>query len=239
VDDPVIPRLVAEGFPIVLQGSLPDVDSPSVDVDNVAGARLATEHLLELGHRTIGCITNAPLAYTAARERLDGYRAALRAASIDPDDRLVVEGEFDASSGRQAMTALLGSAPVTAVFVASDVVALGAYSALHDAGLRCPDDVSIVGFDDIPLAGFFDPPLTTIRVPAHDLGLAAGSALLDRIAGRPVPARTLLPTQLIVRSSTAPPRTATDDERGGSESRKESMEETGSRAGDPEKGVVA
>ena len=239
VDDPVIPRLVAEGFPIVLQGSLPGVDSPSVDVDNVAGARLATEHLLELGHRTIGCITNAPLAYTAARERLDGYRAALRAAGIDPDDRLVVEGEFDASSGRRAMTALLRSAPVTAVFVASDVVALGAYSALHDAGLRCPDDVSVVGFDDIPLAGFFDPPLTTIRIPAHDLGLAAGSALLDRIAGRPVPARTLLPTQLVVRSSTAPPRAATDAERGGTRSRKESMEETGGRAGNPEKGVVA
>jgi len=238
VDDPALPRLVADGFPIVLQGSLPGLDSPSVDVDNVAGARLAIEHLIELGHRLIGCITNAPLAYTAASERLDGYRAALRAAGLPIDDDLVVEAEFDASSGHRAMATLLARAPVTAVFVASDVVALGAFAALHDAGLRCPDDVSVVGFDDIPLAAFFDPPLTTVRIPAHDLGLAAGSALLDRIAGRPVPSRTLLPTELVVRSSTAPPRSATDAERGRRE-RRGSMEETDRGTGrGPEKGVI-
>lgn len=210
IDDPALSRLVADGFPIVLQGSLPGLASPSVDVDNAAGARLAVEHLIELGHRRIGAITNAPLAYTAASERLEGYRAALRSAGMDFDERLVVEAEFDAASGHRAMTSLLERAPVTAVFVASDVVALGAFAALHEAGLRCPDDVSIVGFDDIPLAAFFDPPLTTVRIPAHDLGLAAGSALLDRIAGRPVPARTLLPTELVVRSSTAPPGRRTE-----------------------------
>ena len=238
VDDPIIPRLVEEGFPIILQGSLPGVDSPSVDVDNVAGARLATEHLLELGHRTVGCITNAPLAYTSARERLDGYLAALRSAGVPADARLIVEAGPDPSSGYRAMAALLAAAPVTAVFVASDVVALGAFSALTDAGLRCPDDVSVVGFDDIPLAAFFDPPLTTVRIPAHDLGLAAGSALLDRIAGRPVPARTLLPTELVVRSSTAPLRSASDVTRGRPKRRRGSMEETDRRRGEPKKGVI-
>jgi LacI family transcriptional regulator len=239
VDDPALPRLVADGFPIVLQGSLAGLDSPSVDVDNVAGARLATEHLIELGHRMIGYITNAPLAYTAAAERLVGYRAAHRSAGLPLDDRLVVEAEFDASSGHRAMATLLASGPVSAVFIASDVVALGAFAALHEAGLRCPDDVSVVGFDDIPLAAYFDPPLTTVRIPAHDLGLAAGSALLDRIAGRPVPARTLLPTELVVRSSTAPPRSATDAGPGRSRRSRGSMEETDrGRRREPEKGVI-
>jgi LacI family transcriptional regulator len=205
-DDRHLPELAREGFPLVLQGALPGIDVPSVDVDNVAGARLAVEHLLTLGHRRIACITNAPLAYTAARERLDGYRAAMRAAGIEPDPAWVAEAAFDAQSGRRAMRSLLGRADFEAVFVASDVVAFGAIDALRAAGKRIPQDVSIVGFDDIPLAGFLDPPLTTVRLPAYELGHAAGMALLDRIARARVPSRTVLPTELVVRASTGPPR---------------------------------
>ena len=91
-DDEELIALVEDGFPIILQGSLPSVDAPSVDVDNRAGARTAVEHLLGLGHRRIGCITNAPLAYTAAADRLEGYRDALAAAGIADDPALVVEG---------------------------------------------------------------------------------------------------------------------------------------------------
>lgn len=203
-DDAGLMALAHDGFPIVLQGSLPGIEAPSVDVDNVSGARSAVEHLIGLGWRRIGCITNAPLAYTAAQERLAGYRAALDEAGIPYDERLVAEADFDAGSGHQAMAQLLASGgPIEAVFVASDVVAFGAIAAIREAGLRVPADLSLVGFDDIPLAAFFDPPLTTVRLPAYDLGLAAGTALLDRVAGRPVPDRTLLPTELIVRSSTA------------------------------------
>jgi LacI family transcriptional regulator len=86
--------------------------------------------------------------------------------------------------------------------VCSDVVALGAIGALREAGRRVPDDISIVGFDDIPLAAYFDPPLTTVRLPAFELGQAAGRALLERLADRAIPHRTLLPTELIVRGST-------------------------------------
>jgi LacI family transcriptional regulator len=93
----------------------------------------------------------------------------------------------------------------SAVFAASDVVALGAIGALREAGLRVPSDVSIVGFDDIPLAAYFDPSLTTVRLPAFELGQAAGRALLERIKDHPIASRTLLPTELIVRTSTAPP----------------------------------
>ena len=201
-DDDELAALIRDGFPIVLQGSRADLDAPSVDVDNRAGARGAVAFLVSLGHRQIGCITNAPLAYTAATERLNGYRDALDEAGIAFDERLVVEGSFVAASGYGAMTALLARARPTAVFVASDVVAIGAIRALREAGLRVPTDVSVVGFDDIALAEHFDPPLTTVRIPAHSLGETAGQLLVERIAGRPVAARTLLPTQLVIREST-------------------------------------
>ena len=208
-DDPQLQALVRDGFPVILQGALPDLDVTSVDVDNVAGARAAVEHLIELGHRRIACITNAPLVYTAAQERLAGYRAALEAAGLPFDEGLVASGDFDAPSGHAAMNDLIDRTTFDAVFVASDVVALGAIGALRDAGLRVPRDCSVVGFDDIPLAAYFDPPLTTIRLPASELGQAAGRALLERIADPSADARrTLLPTELIVRASTAPPRSA-------------------------------
>ena len=201
-DDPSLLELVAGGFPIVLQGSLPDVAIMSVDVDNVVGARGAVEHLLSLGHRRIACITNARLVYTAAQERLAGYTQALAAAGIERDPSLIAEADFDAPSGHAAMAGLLARTTFDAAFVASDVVALGAIGALREAGRRVPDDVSLVGFDDIPLAAYFDPPLTTVRLPAFELGHAAGRALLERLADRATAHRTLLPTELIVRGST-------------------------------------
>jgi LacI family transcriptional regulator len=203
-DDDELVDLARDGFPVVIQGSLPGLEVPSVDVDNEAGARLAVEHLLALGHRRIACITNAPLAYTAASERLAGYREALAAAGIDEEPGLVVEGAFDAQSGHHAMAEILARTTPDAIFVASDVVAIGAIAGLREAGLSVPGNISIVGFDAIPLAAYLDPPLTTISLPAYDLGRAAGLAILDRIAGRPVAGRTLLPTELIVRASTAP-----------------------------------
>ncbi|HUQ43890.1 MAG TPA: LacI family DNA-binding transcriptional regulator [Candidatus Limnocylindria bacterium] len=208
LDDAELGALVRDGAPVIIQGSLPDLDIPSVDVDNAAAAQAATEHLLALGHRVIGCITNAPFDYAAARERRDGYRRAIEGAGLTYDDNLVLEAKFDAASGRRAMGRLLQRTDLTAVFVASDVVAFGAMAAIREAGLRVPDDIAVVGFDDIPLAAYFDPPLTTVHLPAHDLGRAAGMALLDRINGRAVAARTVLPTALIIRSSTAPPPTA-------------------------------
>ena len=187
------------------------IPAPSVDVDNRAAARSAVEHLLGLGHRRIACITNAPLAYTAAADRLAGYRDALDAAGIPADEGLVEEGAFDAGSGHAAMARLLARAgDVTACFIASDVVAFGALRAVREAGLRVPADVSVVGFDDIPLARHFDPPLTTVRLPAHALGAAAGHALIARLGGQPVVERTLLPTELIVRESTAARRHQTE-----------------------------
>jgi LacI family transcriptional regulator len=202
VDDAELASLAADGFPVILHGSRPDLGVPSVDVDNTAGARLAVEHLLARGHRRIACVT-FDLAYTAAQERLAGYRAALEAAGIAPDDTLVEVTGYRANSAAEAATRLIGRTAFSAVFAAADLIAAGVLGALRAAGLRVPEDVSLVGFDDIPLAEYLDPPLTTIRVPAAEVGEAVGQALLDRMAGRPVLARRLLPVTLVERGSVA------------------------------------
>jgi len=214
-DDAELAALAADGFPIVLQGHRADLDVPSVDVDNRTGAREAIAHLVGLGHRRIACVTNAPLVYTAAAERRDGYLDALRDAGIEFDPELLVEAEFVAASGHAAVARLVGRAAFTAIFVASDVVALGVLRALREAGLDVPGDVSVVGFDDVDLAEHFDPPLTTVRVPARQLGEVAGRTLLDRIAGQVVAPRTVLSTELIVRASTGPVRTTSAPAEGG------------------------
>lgn len=205
-DDDELRQLADDGFPIVLQGALDGVDLPSVDVDNRAAAARAVGHLTALGHRRIACITNAPLAYTAAADRLQGYRDAVTAAGLAVDEELIAEGDFDSTSGERAMRPLLElEEPPTAVFAASDVVAFGVLSTLREAGLRVPADISLVGFDDIALAAYADPPMTTIHTPAFELGETAGRIVLDLVGGRTVRTRTVLPTELVVRQSTGPP----------------------------------
>ncbi|MGA2512788.1 MAG: LacI family DNA-binding transcriptional regulator [Candidatus Limnocylindrales bacterium] len=203
-EDIELRRAQEDGFPIVLLGPLPTLGAPSVGVDNVAGAKAAVSHLIDRGHTTIALITNAPLTCTSASERLDGYRLALSEGGIEFDPQLVAEGAFVAQSGLEAMAALLGKRPFTAVFVASDVLALGAMAAIRAIGLRIPADISLVGFDDIPLAAHFDPPLTTVGVPAYELGRTAGNILLALIKGEPVSQRTLLDPELRIRESVGP-----------------------------------
>ncbi len=203
VDDVALRELHKEGIPIVLLGHLPDVAIPSVDVDNVRAAYTAVTHLIRLGHRRIGMITNGPLHYTASQERLNGYRQGLAKYNIPFEPDLVVEGHFTAESGEEAMRRLLTVRPrPTAVFVASDTVALGALVTLRQAGIRVPEDMALVGFDDIPLAAYVDPPLTTVRLPAYELGREAARLLLTLVAGESPPSsRTVLSTALVVRAS--------------------------------------
>jgi DNA-binding LacI/PurR family transcriptional regulator len=203
-DDAVLRDPRSAALPIVLQGTLSEASVPSVDVDNRAGAQEAVEHLIALGHRHIACLTNAPLAYTAAADRVAGFCAALREAGLSADPALIAEGDFDAASGHRAMAELLARGHgFSAVFVASDTVAVGAIAALRQAGLDVPGDVSVVGFDDVPLAAYFDPPLTTIHLPAFELGATAGQVLVERVRGGAVAFQTTLATTLVVRASTA------------------------------------
>ncbi|HUH95812.1 MAG TPA: LacI family DNA-binding transcriptional regulator [Anaerolineales bacterium] len=205
-DDREIIRLHREGVPIMLMGQLPNTDIPFADIDATAGAALAVNHLIECGHRRIALITNAPLSYTSARQRRAGYLKALKHAKLPAERTLVKEGAYTPSSGFEAMTALLALSArqrPSAVFVASDVVAVGAMLAIKSAGLRIPQDIALVGFDDIPLAEYFDPPLTTIRLPAYGLGWAAAERLIRLIRGEGLDQHDLLMnSEIIVRTST-------------------------------------
>jgi LacI family transcriptional regulator len=202
-DDLEIIHLHQQGFPIMLMGQLPDCNIPFVDVDAVNGAKIATRHLIGLGHARIAMITNAPLEYTSAQQRLEGYRQALTEAGIGADDSLIFGGNYTPASGYETMNRLLTcSSRPTAVFVASDVVAMGAIQAAKRAGFSIPEDIAIVGFDDVPLAEYYDPPLTTVRLPAYGLGWAAGERLSRLVDGDSLDVTgVLLETELIVRGS--------------------------------------
>jgi DNA-binding LacI/PurR family transcriptional regulator len=202
-DDAALMKLHQQRVPVLLMGQLPNTDIPFVDVDATAGAELAVNHLIERGHQRIGMITNAPLDYTSAQQRRDGYTRALKNAKLPIDKQLIKEGNYTPGSGFDAMKGLLGSTPrVTAVFVASDVVAMGAMLAIKEAGLHIPNDVALVGFDDIPLAEYYDPPLTTIHLPAFGLGWAGGERLIRIIQGEGLKdASLLLESKLITRQS--------------------------------------
>jgi LacI family transcriptional regulator len=206
-DDEELLRIHAQGAQVVLLGQLPGTAIPFVDVNNRGGAALATNHLLGLGHRRIALITNAEPVYTASADRLAGYRETLESAGLAFDPDLVGYGNFTPQSGAAAMAALLAAGPApTAVFVASDTVALGALQTLRRHGLRVPADVSVVGFDDVPLSAFIDPPLTTVRLPAFGLGWGAADLLSRLIAGEEVrSSQVILETELVVRESSAPP----------------------------------
>lgn len=203
-DDRALLRLYEEGVPLMLMGQMPHTQIPFVDVNATAGAEAAVRHLIELGHRRIGMVTNAPLSYTSAQQRRDGYLLALEAAGLPVEMALIQEGNYTPASGFAAMSALLEVSPrITAVFVASDVVAMGAMLAIKRASLYIPEDIAIVGFDDIPLAEFFDPPLTTVHLPAYGLGWAAGERLIRLIRGEGLQENSLLlESKLITRQST-------------------------------------
>ncbi|AEB46925.1 MULTISPECIES: LacI family DNA-binding transcriptional regulator [Micromonospora] len=188
---------------------------PCVRIDDVAAARLATRHLLDLGHRRIAHISGDPddeLAFTAHLDRRRGYQEALRAAGLRPDPTLDVESGFDIAGGTRATEELLRRGdPPTAIFAACDEMAMGALTALRDAGLRVPQDVSLIGIDDHALSGVLG--LSTIAQPAAEQGRLAAEMLIDPLRGRTRAADcgandlpVILPTRLVVRDSTAPPR---------------------------------
>ena len=202
-DDTELLQAYEQGANIILLGQIPGNSMPFADVNNIGGAKIATAHLLGLGHTRVGIITNAPFAYTASADRLAGYQEALIEAGIVLDNSLVREGNFTAESGCLAMQELLAlPTPPTAVFVASDTVALGALQAIHQAGLRVPEDVAVCGFDDIPPARYVTPPLTTVQLPAYGLGWAAAEMLIRMIAKEEINnPHLILNTELIVRDS--------------------------------------
>lgn len=199
--DKLIDRLLSSNMPFVVAGRPFHSDGVSyVDVDNVRASHRATEHLIQHGYRRIATIAG-PDNSTVSVDRREGYLRALMEHGWLVDESLIVEGDFTEASGYRAMQALLPARP-DAVFAASDVMAIGAMRAVHQAGLAVPDDIAFVGFDDLPPAAHGTPQLTTVRQPVHKFGVKAVETLIDLIEQGTQPARCIImDTELIVRES--------------------------------------
>jgi DNA-binding LacI/PurR family transcriptional regulator len=182
-------------------------ETPSVGATNWSGGLAATRHLLDLGHRRIAMI-NGPLQWPCCRARLDGFRAAMDAAGVPIAPELVRLSTLYPEGGLRDGRVLLGLAePPTAIFTANDLQALGVYEAAREAGVRVPQDLSVVGFDDLSFTRWSGPPMTTVRQPLVEMGEAAARLVVDLAQGRqPAQTRLELATMLVVRQSTAPPR---------------------------------
>lgn len=204
VDDPAVSTLHDSSTPVVLVNRLLNSVVASVVSDDAAGIRAAVEHLAGLGHTDIAHVTG-PETLSMTRIRRDAFEEAMGAAGLSVKPELVVAASrYAADEGRDAFTRLLDRHVPTAVIAGNDMIAIGCYAALRHRGLRCPTDVSVVGFNDMPLAGFLDPPLTTVAIPQHEIGAAAAELMLDLIAGGP-PAQRVLAVEFIRRGSTARP----------------------------------
>lgn len=201
-------RLTDLGRPVTVVGA----DLPgwsTVRIDDEEAASTATQHLVDLGHRRIaymGGATEGVLDFTAPSARLAGYRRTLKNAGLPLDDDLESDGDFTVAGGLRAGHELLACADrPTAVFAASDEMAIGVLRAARELGLRVPEDVSVVGIDDHEMASYFD--LTTVAQPVHEQGRVAATQVLAGLAGRDwAPEQVILPTQLVVRRTTAAPQ---------------------------------
>lgn len=202
-DDEALDALQEDDIPLVLIGHLPESNICSVDIDNFKASHMAVKHLIDLGHTQIACITNALPAYTAAADRLAGYKQALEDAGIPFDDKLVRYGDFTMESGYKQMQSLFDmDARFSAVFVASDEIAIGAKASIYEHNLNIPQDIALVGFDDLPIARYLEPPLTTVTVPAIKLAQKASSMLINTLRGEEVKERrVILEAPLAIRES--------------------------------------
>lgn len=165
------------------------------------GAQIATQHLVDLGHRRIAYI-HGMADWTEAKERLAGYQDVLLKNGLPLDEDLISQGDWGAESGYQAAQELLAlKERPTAIFAANDIMAMGAMNAIQEAGLKIPADIAIVGYDDRDFAAWLRPPLTTVRMPSYEMGQAAARSLLRQIAGEAPEDATQIPGTLIIRES--------------------------------------
>ncbi len=205
--EPMLRDIVSTDLPLILVNRRAGSLAPSVTVDDALGMRLAVEHLIDAGHTRIGYVSGPADADTAQR-RLAGFVGALRDADLSEEPNRIVESSFDEAGGFAACTELLARwpAPPTAVTVWSVGAAIGVLAALASAGIRVPQDMSVVAFHDAPLAAYVQPPLTTVRMALAEMAALGVKALLERIDGKDVVSQVVRtrPT-VIVRESTAPP----------------------------------
>jgi DNA-binding LacI/PurR family transcriptional regulator len=198
-------RLTEAGLPIVLVGRPPKgARATYVDVDNRQGAQSAVAHLINNGRKVVATISG-PLDMNAGIDRLNGYRDALADAGVTADPTLQAAGDFTQAGGAAAMQRLLTARPdIDGVFAASDLMAVGALTALAEAKRRVPKDVAVVGFDDSPVATSTTPQLSSVRQPIEEMGHEMARLLIGTVeAPDPVPRRVILATELVRRASSA------------------------------------
>lgn len=199
-----IEALQVRGIPLILvDRQVPGVQVDTVLADNRLGGWMATNHLIELNHQVIGCITG-PAGVRSSSERIDGYRRAMETAIYKLEPDWIVEGDFQYQSGYEGAKALYNQRPSpTAIFACNDLMAIGAYRFAHENKLLIPEQISIVGFDDVRLAAYTNPPLTTIHQSKHEMGSRAAELLMERILDRELePRQEILSTKLVIRDST-------------------------------------
>jgi LacI family transcriptional regulator len=197
--------LLSLGFPVILVDCFNDSDDFStITIDNKQGSCLAVQHLLDLGHSRIGCISG-PQRIKTNRDRLEGYTKTLKQANRSPEPALIYEGDFRYHGGYEGALHLLKQKP-TAIFCHNDMMAIGAAKAVKEKGFSVPEDISIIGFDDIFFTQYMDVPLSTVAQPVYHMGQEAAAVLLEEIADGNKPKRRIMyPPRLIIRQSTAPP----------------------------------
>jgi len=204
-DDPLVTYCVDNGIPAVLINRAEEHSRLSAAVsDDLQAMRLAVDHLVSLGHTKIGHIAG-PQEISTGYLRLAGFRLAAAAHGLDTSAALIEEaGSFDRQGGHAAALRLLHRVPkLTAIAVATDLLGLGAYGALRERGLRCPEDVSIVGQNDMPFVDLVNPPMTTVRVDFAEMGRVAADLLLQTMSQQDQPIRNvLLSPTLVIRAST-------------------------------------
>jgi LacI family transcriptional regulator len=208
LDVELLAQVANDGIPVVLVNrSLEDGSLPAVTVNDRQGIGLAVEHVVSLGHKRIGHVAGPQNVSTGHQRRL-GFIEAMKAAKLKaPARRISVSNAFTEGEGARTCEELLGHEPrLTAIVAANDRLAIGCYDVLEAHGLRCPEDVSIVGFNDMPFVDRLRPPLTTVRVPQREIGTVAAELLLERLADGAQDSREiLLDPALVVRGSTGPP----------------------------------
>lgn len=187
-------------IPVVLAQGVTEGEPMAAGIDQVAGAELATTHMLDLGHERVAHITG-PLDWVEAEMRREGWRAAHRARDVEPGPELA--GDWSPQSGFDAGRQIAANSDITAIFAANDTMALGLLRAMHEVGRRVPDEVSVVGFDGLPDSAFYWPGLTTVNQDFADLGRRAVDLTLRALGGESLPATGLVVPTLVCRDSTS------------------------------------
>jgi len=209
-DTPLVSLMKKTRLPFVITWqTLQDKDVNFVAFDNLKSAYRIVEHLIGLGHRRIGMIAGKFSVSERARMRWEGYRNCLADHHIAFDPQLVLEKGYTFADGKEAMARVLQlPSPPTAVFCGNDILAIGAIVCAREKGMRVPRDLSVVGFDDVEISAYYDPPLTTMAVPAYEMGQLAAKILIENIRGESKPPQQyILETKLVIRGSTDKKRT--------------------------------